>query len=146
MILSLYSECSMFSYTSPYILRQHSLPHFKHWPLLVPENTHKRGKYHCTADLLFDWFGFNQTSKTVVHSTWAKQLNPNKITRRSVVQCHYFPLVWVFFDEGINSFSSYACWNRWTKYSSNDATYFRRNSFQLCTSREAGPSGQRDVS
>ena len=30
------------------------------------------------ADLLFDWFGFDHTSKTVVHSTQAKQLNPKK--------------------------------------------------------------------
>jgi len=29
----------------------------------------QRGKYHCMADLLFDWFGMNQTNKTVVHST-----------------------------------------------------------------------------
>ena len=32
------------------------------WPR--PENTYHRGKYHCTADLLFDWFVFDQTSKT----------------------------------------------------------------------------------
>ena len=42
----------------------------------VPENTDHKGKYHCTADLLFDWFGFDHASKTVVHSTQAKQLNP----------------------------------------------------------------------
>ena len=34
------------------------------------ENTHQRGKYHCTADLLFDWFGFDQRSKTVFFK-WA---------------------------------------------------------------------------
>ena len=28
-----------------------------------------RGKYHCTPDLLFDRFGFDQTSKNIVHST-----------------------------------------------------------------------------
>ena len=28
-----------------------------------------KGKYHCTADILFDRFGFNQTIKTVVQST-----------------------------------------------------------------------------
>ena len=41
---------------------------FNHYALfeirdLRSENTHHRGKYHCTADLLFDWFGFNQKSK-----------------------------------------------------------------------------------
>ena len=41
---------------------------------------------HCTADLLFDWFGFDQTSKIVVHSTEAKQLIPNKINRGSYVK------------------------------------------------------------
>ena len=28
----------------------------------------RKGKYHCTADLLFEWFGFNQTSKYVTNS------------------------------------------------------------------------------
>ena len=32
-----------------------------------PENTHHKTMYHCTADLLFDWFGFDRTSETVVH-------------------------------------------------------------------------------
>ena len=42
----------------------------------------QKGKYHCKADLLLDSFGFEQTSKAVVHSTKAKQLNPNKQNRR----------------------------------------------------------------
>ena len=43
------------------------------------ENTHLlcKGKYHCTADLLFDWFGFNQTCESVSNSSYAKQLYPN---------------------------------------------------------------------
>ena len=45
-----------------------------------------KGKYHCMTDLLFDWFGFDQTSQTVVHSMQAKQWNPNKINRSSNVQ------------------------------------------------------------
>ena len=34
-----------------------------------PANTHlvHKGKFHWTADLLFDWFGFGQTSKCVVN-------------------------------------------------------------------------------
>ena len=30
-------------------------------PVTKAENTHllRKGKYHCTADLLFDWFGFS---------------------------------------------------------------------------------------
>ena len=38
------------------------------------------------ADLLIDWFGFDKTTTAVVHSTIAKQLNPNKQNRRSAVQ------------------------------------------------------------
>ena len=34
------------------------------------------------ADLLFDWLEFDQTSETVLHSTKAKQLNPNKLNKR----------------------------------------------------------------
>ena len=45
------------------------------------ENTNHRGKYYSTADLLFDLFGFDQTTKTVANKTNAKQLNPNKKTR-----------------------------------------------------------------
>ena len=33
------------------------------------ESTHRRWKYHCTVDLLFNWFGFDQTSKVDANST-----------------------------------------------------------------------------
>ena len=42
------------------------------------ENAHNRGKYHCTAYLLFDWFGFDQRSKADANSTLAKELNQTK--------------------------------------------------------------------
>ena len=58
----------------------------KYDSMVVPENTHHRGKYHCMADLLFDWFGFDQTSKYVANSKQAKRLNPKKIIKRSTVQ------------------------------------------------------------
>ena len=48
----------------------------------------RKGKYHCKADLLFDWFAFDQTSKSVVHTTQAKQLKANKSNQMSVVQRH----------------------------------------------------------
>ena len=37
----------------------------------IPENTHSlhKGKYHCTTDLLFDWFEFDQNCKSVSIST-----------------------------------------------------------------------------
>ena len=61
--------------------------------LVSAKNTLQIGNYHCPADLLFDWFGFDQTSKTVVNATVAKQLNPIKINRRSSV---ILPLKLVF--------------------------------------------------
>ena len=69
---------------------------FNYWS----ENSHllHKGKYHCTmADLLFDRFGFNLTSKYVSNSTQTKQLNPNK-NRGPDIQL-YFPLrsKWVFY-------------------------------------------------
>ena len=44
-----------------------------------------KGNYHCSADLLLDGFGLDQTSKAVAHLTRAKQPNPIKINRRSAV-------------------------------------------------------------
>ena len=39
-----------------------------------------KGKYHhgTMPELLFDWFGFDQCSKSIVHTTYAKQQNTNK--------------------------------------------------------------------
>ena len=45
---------------------------------IYPENAHHKGKYYYTVDLLFDWFGFDQTSKTVVHSTCVTPLTLTK--------------------------------------------------------------------
>ena len=46
-------------------------------PKLTSENTKffHRWKNHCMDDLLFDWFGFDQTSNSLVHSIKAKHLN-----------------------------------------------------------------------
>ena len=69
----------------------------------LAENTHllRKGKYHCTTDFLFDWFGFGQTSKSVDSFITTKPQNPNKFNRRSVVQWK-LPLLsnWVFSDFG----------------------------------------------
>ena len=37
-----------------------------HWGWVDAKNTHIRGKDHYMTDLLYDWFGFKQTSKTVL--------------------------------------------------------------------------------
>ena len=44
------------------------------------ENTHWicKGKCHCTADLLFDWFVFNQTSKYVNNLSKTSECKPVK--------------------------------------------------------------------
>ena len=49
------------------------------------------------ADLLFDWFRFDQAIKSVNSFYMTKGLNPNKSNRRSAAQW-YFPLQskWVF--------------------------------------------------
>ncbi len=53
--------------------------------LAYPGNT-KRGKYHCTVDLLFDWFGLvcfankNKNLSAVIH------LIPNQSNWRPMVQ------------------------------------------------------------
>ena len=51
-----------------------------------------------TNVVVFDWFGFGQTSKTVVHSTYTKHLCPNKTNRWSAVQW-YFSLSWCYLDK-----------------------------------------------
>ena len=70
-----------------------------------PENTHllRNGKYHHTADLLFDWFGFNQTWKSLSNSTSAKSNwilssqtvgQPHSDTSPyEVCECSLFPLM-----------------------------------------------------
>ena len=52
--------------------------------LAKSDNTHllSKGKYHCSADLMLDWSGFNLTNKSVDN----KQLNPNQENRMSVIQ------------------------------------------------------------
>ena len=42
---------------------------FARFSIICAENTHLRGKYNCIADLLFDWFGCDQTNKIFVNST-----------------------------------------------------------------------------
>ena len=46
-----------------------------------PNNTRllHKGKHHCTIDLLFDWFGFNQRSKSAVIFNVTKLILPLNI-------------------------------------------------------------------
>jgi hypothetical protein len=49
-------------------------------------------KYHCTIDLLFDWFGIScMTTDNFFLGGGGKQTNPNQSNRRSMVLL-YFPL------------------------------------------------------
>ena len=63
------------------------------------ESTHllHKGKYHCTTDLLFDYFGFSSFAYVELDRDFQVWSNPNQSNRRSVVQW-YFPLQckWVF--------------------------------------------------
>ena len=81
--------------------------------LVEPENNHHRGEYHCMADPLFNWFGFDQTSKAVSISTYAKQLNPNKINKRSAIQWYlgwsYCSLLELIHKHSISSQSLCLC-------------------------------------
>ena len=48
-----------------------------------------RGKYHSTTDLLFDWIGFNQTSKSADDVYVAMQLNQKHSKLKK-----YSPALW----------------------------------------------------
>jgi hypothetical protein len=50
-----------------------------------------KGTYHCTIDLLFDWFGICCMTTDEVLFLFGKQTNPNLSNRSSTVQW-YFPL------------------------------------------------------
>ena len=69
--------------------------HIKDWP----ENTHllRKGKYHCTADLLLDWFGFGQTSKSVDSLNPTKKLNPLVFSGLTIltIMLQVVQVVWV---------------------------------------------------
>ena len=61
---------------------------------LQPDNTQLLCKWkdHCTADNLFYWFGFNQTSKSVDDSNVTKLLNTNRLKMRSAISRVELPL------------------------------------------------------
>ena len=53
-----------------------------------PENTHllRKGKYQCTADLLFDKFGLSCFANAELDKDLQVWLNPNQSNKRSAVQ------------------------------------------------------------
>ena len=60
------------------------------WTNKKIENTYHGGKNHCTADSLFDWFGFDRTSKTVVNATYrSKAAEFNKINGGQPYKDHF---------------------------------------------------------
>ena len=56
LLLSISTSYMEFDYNCPYC-------HIKQRTITIGGST-----YHCTADLIFDWFGFDQIRKSVVHS------------------------------------------------------------------------------
>ena len=100
-----YVKCGCYSKTLSILEAQRGNKKVVH--LMQPvqsKNTHllHKGKYHCTADILLDCFGFDQTCKSLSNSTQTKQLNPSRSNRRSVVQW-YFPLQSKLVFSGYNS-------------------------------------------
>jgi hypothetical protein len=57
----------------------------------VESGNTKGGKYHCTIDLLFDWFGLGCFANKNKKLSVVILLIPNQSIRRSTVQ-RYFPL------------------------------------------------------
>ena len=54
---------------------------------LATDNTHLlcKGKHNCMADLLFDWFGFGQTSKSVDSFSTTKSKPVKQEVSRKVI-------------------------------------------------------------
>ena len=51
-------------------------------------NTHPhqlKGQYHCTSHPLFNWLGFDQTSKAVANSTQESKQNQQEVSRSTVI-------------------------------------------------------------
>ena len=46
-----------------------------------------KGKHHCTNDLQFDWFGFNQTSKYVEFAESKQKLSENSFICQYLRSC-----------------------------------------------------------
>ena len=69
-------------YMSTELLRRRSLM------FAQSDNTHlpRKGKYHCIADLLFDWLGFSCFAYVEFDTDIQIWLNPNESNRRSPVQ------------------------------------------------------------
>jgi hypothetical protein len=56
------------------------------WPGSLGPGNNKRGKYHCTIDLLFDWFGINCMTTDNFCFYFLKQSNLKQSNSRSMVQ------------------------------------------------------------
>jgi hypothetical protein len=52
----------------------------------VSSGNAKKGKYHCTVDLLFDWFGISSMTTEFFLFLLEKETNPNPSNRRLTVQ------------------------------------------------------------
>ncbi len=59
-------------------------------------SNYERGKYHCTIDLLFDWFGLDCFANKNKKLSVVIQLIPNLSNRRSTVQWYFpFSIPWM---------------------------------------------------
>ena len=71
----MYSDTSFFS-----------IPWFAPTANVGLDREYKRGKYHCTVDLLYDWFGLVCFANKKQKLSVVIQLIPNQSNKRSMVQ------------------------------------------------------------
>ena len=62
-------------------------------------------KFSCEVDLLFYWFGFNQTNKSVDNVNLTKLLNPNQLHSKRVFSGNNLSKIWT----NLGNLSSLAC-------------------------------------
>ncbi len=82
MLIVIYAECCIYK---PIILGVVMLN-----PII---KEYSRGKYHCTIDLLFDWFGLACFAHKNKKLSAVIQLIPNQSNWRSTVQWYFPPIV-----------------------------------------------------
>ena len=92
--LRLSKSCNLPGKFAPFksINQAYNLAQSRHSALYIrAENTHLKGKYHCTADLLFILFEFSCFAYVELATDLLVCLNQNQSNRRRAIQ-QYFPL------------------------------------------------------
>ena len=96
----LYEKCSIFKGT----LIRVSLCVYYDLYGLSPQ-----GKYHCMADLLFSWFGFDQTRKTVVKCNVSKAAQSKQSKQQVSRSVKLHPMASVLWLKSFHSLKCCCC-------------------------------------